>query len=67
MDDKMIATFCLGDDLLKAIHHQEDRQWQMCLPESSIFPYKVCPFVSIIKCQDTLDGMRQEAQVERWV
>ena len=55
MDDKIIVTFCLGDDLLKAIHHQEDRQCQMCLPESSIFPYKVCPFVSIIKCQDTLD------------
>jgi Transposase DDE domain len=29
MDDKIIATFCLCDDLLKAIHHQEDRQCQM--------------------------------------
>jgi hypothetical protein len=29
MDDKMIATFCLCDDLLKAMHHQEDRQCQM--------------------------------------
>ncbi len=28
MDDKIIATFCLCDDLLKAMHHQEDRQWQ---------------------------------------
>src|SRR3979409_12502 len=29
MDDKIIATFCLGDDLLKAMHHQEDHQCQM--------------------------------------
>src|SRR6266581_535509 len=29
MDDKIIATFCLCDDLLKAIHHQEDCQCQM--------------------------------------
>jgi len=29
MDDKIIATFCLCDDLLQAIHHQEDRQCQM--------------------------------------
>ena len=29
MDDKMIVTFCLGDDLLQAIHHQEDRQCHM--------------------------------------
>ena len=29
MDDKIIATFCLCDDLLKAIHHQEDRPYQM--------------------------------------
>jgi hypothetical protein len=29
MDDKIIATFCLCDDLLKALHHHEDRQCQM--------------------------------------
>jgi Transposase DDE domain len=29
MDDKIIAIFCLCDDLLKAMHHQEDCQWQM--------------------------------------
>jgi hypothetical protein len=29
MDDKIIATFCLCDDLLKTIHHQEDCQGQM--------------------------------------
>ena len=29
MDDKIIATFCLCDDLLKAMHHREDRQCQM--------------------------------------
>ena len=29
MDDKIIAIFCLCDDLLKAMHHQEDRQCQM--------------------------------------
>ena len=29
MDDKIIATFCLCDNLLKAMHHQEDRQCQM--------------------------------------
>ena len=29
MDDKIVATFCLCDDLLKAIHHQEDGQCQM--------------------------------------
>ena len=29
MDDKIIATFCLCDDVLKARHHQEDRQCQM--------------------------------------
>src|SRR5262245_15062715 len=29
MDDKIIVTFCLCDDLLKAIQHQEDRQCQM--------------------------------------
>src|SRR5262245_64943253 len=29
MDDKVIATFCLCDDLLKAMHHQENRQCQM--------------------------------------
>lgn len=29
MDDKIIATFCLCDDLLKVIHHQEDCQCQM--------------------------------------
>jgi hypothetical protein len=32
MDDKIIATFCLCDDLLKAIHHQEDCQ---CRPSRS--------------------------------
>ena len=29
MDDKIITTFCLCDDLLKAMHHQEDRQCQL--------------------------------------
>src|ERR671930_1821536 len=29
MDDKIIATFCLCDDLLKAMQHKEDRQCQM--------------------------------------
>jgi hypothetical protein len=29
MDDKIRATFCLCDDVLKAMHHQEDRQCQM--------------------------------------
>src|SRR5215468_6730678 len=29
MDDKIIATFCLCDDLLKALHHQENRPGQM--------------------------------------
>lgn len=29
MDDKIIATFCLCDDLLKAMHHLEDTQCQM--------------------------------------
>ena len=29
MDDKIIATFCLCDDLLKAMQHPEDRQCQM--------------------------------------
>ena len=29
MDDKIVVTFCLCDDLLQAMHHQEDRQCQM--------------------------------------
>ena len=29
MDEKIVATFCLCDDLLKAMHHHEDRQCQM--------------------------------------
>lgn len=29
MDDKIVATFCVCDDLLKAIHHQIDKQCQM--------------------------------------
>jgi Transposase DDE domain len=29
MDDEIIATFCLCDDLLQAIHHQESWQGQM--------------------------------------
>ena len=29
MDEKIIATFCLCDDLLKAIHHHESSQCQM--------------------------------------
>jgi len=29
MDEKIIATYCLCDDLLKAMHHQEDPQCQM--------------------------------------
>src|SRR5256714_1751427 len=29
MDDRMIATFCLWDDLVKAMHHQENCQCQM--------------------------------------
>ena len=29
MDDNIIAIFCLCDDLLKAMQHQEDRQCQM--------------------------------------
>jgi hypothetical protein len=29
MDDKIIATFCLCDDLLKAMQHQEDHQEPM--------------------------------------
>ncbi len=29
MDDKIIAIFCMCDDLLRAIHHQESPQCQM--------------------------------------
>jgi len=29
MDDKIVVTFCLCDDLLKGIHHQEDQQCHM--------------------------------------
>ena len=29
MDDKIIALFCLCDDLLQAMHPHEDRQCQM--------------------------------------
>ena len=29
MDDKILAMFCLCDELLKAMHHQEDCQGQM--------------------------------------
>ena len=29
MDEKIIATYCLCDDLLHAMHHQEDPQCQM--------------------------------------
>src|SRR5215510_12387868 len=29
MDDKIITIFCLCDDLLKAMHHQEDSHCQM--------------------------------------
>ena len=29
MDDKIIATYCLCDDRLKAIRHQEHQQGQM--------------------------------------
>jgi hypothetical protein len=29
MDDKIIAIFCLCDDLLKTLHHQDDHQCQM--------------------------------------
>jgi hypothetical protein len=29
MDEEIIATYCLCDDLLKAMHHQEDLQCQM--------------------------------------
>jgi hypothetical protein len=29
MDEKIIATFCLCDNLLKAIHHHESSQCQM--------------------------------------
>ena len=29
MDEKIIATYCLCDDLLKAMHHQEDSQCKM--------------------------------------
>ena len=29
MDEKIVATFCLCDDLLKALQHQEDGQCQM--------------------------------------
>ena len=36
MDAKIVATFCLGDDLLKALHHQEARQRQM--HEAAIMP-----------------------------
>ena len=29
MDEQIIATYCLCDELLKAIHHREDPQCQM--------------------------------------
>ncbi len=29
MDSQIVAVFCLCDDLLKALHHHEDRQCQM--------------------------------------
>lgn len=29
MDEKIIATYCLCDDLLKAMHHRENAQCQM--------------------------------------
>ena len=34
MADTIIVIFCLGDDLLKARHHQEDRQCQIHEAES---------------------------------
>src|SRR5207244_1206362 len=40
MDDKIIATFCLCDDLLKAMHHQENRQCQM--NDAEIMTIAVC-------------------------
>jgi hypothetical protein len=30
MDTQIVAVFCLCDDMLKALHHYEDRQCQMC-------------------------------------
>ena len=29
MDSQIVAVFCLCDDMLKALHHQEDPQCQM--------------------------------------
>lgn len=31
MNEKSIATFCLHDNMLKAVHHQEDPQCQSSL------------------------------------
>src|SRR5262249_21161517 len=39
MDDKIIAIFCLCDDLLPAMHHQEDRQYQMNDAEIMTTPF----------------------------
>jgi hypothetical protein len=29
MDTQIVAVFCLCDDMLKALHHYQDKQWQM--------------------------------------
>ncbi len=58
MDDKIIATFCLCDDLLKAMHHQADRQCQM--NEAEIMTTALIASVCFRGHHESARAMRQQ-------
>ena len=56
MQDKIIATFCILDDLLKALHHRDDPQAKITDRESLT--------LAILACQEFGGNMRKALQ---WV
>ena len=56
MQDKIIATFCILDDLLKALHHRDD-------PQAKITDSEILT-IAILACQEFAGNMRKALQ---WV
>lgn len=54
MDEKIIAIYCLCDDLLRALHHTEDPQRQMTDAE-----VMTTAFVAVLYCAGNFERARQ--------
>jgi hypothetical protein len=62
MDEQIIATYCLCDDLLKALHHQEDPQRQMTDAE-----VMTTAFVAALFFRGNIERARIMLKEQHWI